>query len=104
MAKKDGPKARSTSERFEDERTLSAVEVAGYLEGLARGLREGAVSLGDESDGFRSSVASDVEVEVEARRRKRKSRIDLKLTFRATDDANAAAGDNRKLSPRFQTI
>jgi amphi-Trp domain-containing protein len=83
MAKKDGAKARPKSERFEVEETMTANDVAGYLEGLARGLREGTVVIGGESEGFRVAVASDLDFGVDARRGKRKSRIALTLAFRA---------------------
>jgi amphi-Trp domain-containing protein len=82
MAKKDGAKARPGSQRFEVEETMSANDAAAYLEGLARGLREGTVVLGGEPDGFRAAVASDVDFEVEARSGKRRSRIELTLAFR----------------------
>jgi amphi-Trp domain-containing protein len=82
MAKKDGTKARTRSERFEVEETMTMSDVASYLEGIARGLREGTVVIGGETEGFRASVASDVELEVEARHGKRKSRIALTLAFR----------------------
>jgi amphi-Trp domain-containing protein len=92
MAKKDGPKARPRSERFEVEHTMSTGELAGYLEGLAKGFREGTVVLGDEAGGFRAAIAGDVELDVQARSGKRKSRIELTLAFRADQDEVAPSG------------
>jgi amphi-Trp domain-containing protein len=83
MAKKDGAKARSRAERFEVEESMSAHDVAGYLEGLARGLRDGTVVIGGETEGFHAVVAGEVDFEVDARRGKRKSRIELSLAFRS---------------------
>jgi amphi-Trp domain-containing protein len=91
MAKKDAAKGRAKAERFEVEETMTPHDVAGYLEGIARGLREGTVVIGGETEGFRASVVSDVELEVEARRGKRKSRIALTLAFRG-EAPEVAAG------------
>ena len=90
MAKKDGAKGRQKPGRFEVEQTMSTSEVAGYLEGLARGLRDGTLVVGDEAQGFRTPVDGDVDLEVEARRGKRKSRLALSLAFRATTGSVAA--------------
>ena len=92
MAKKDGAKSRSRSERFEVEQTMSAGDVANYLEGLARGIREGTVAFGEDSDGFKSAITSDVDFELAARRGKRKSRVALTLAFRTgtPDEASSA--------------
>jgi amphi-Trp domain-containing protein len=103
MAKKDGAKARSKSERFEVEETMTSNDVAGYLEGLARALREGTVVIGGETEGFRAAVSGDVEFEVDARRGKRRSRIALTLAFRAEQadgsDASARAEPSTEEEP-----
>jgi amphi-Trp domain-containing protein len=82
MAKKSGAKSRTRAERFEVEQTMSPGDVADYLEGLARGIRDGSLAFGQDSDGFKSAIASDVDFELEARRGKRKSRVALTLAFR----------------------
>ncbi len=109
MAKKDGAKSRNKSERFEVEETMSAADVAGYLEGLATGLREGAITIGGETAGFRVAIAGDVELEVEARHGKRKSRIELSMAFLAetpdaAEDASEASGDAGAEAPPEATI
>jgi amphi-Trp domain-containing protein len=83
MAKKNG--ARTKTLRFETEATMSADEVAGYLEDLAQSLRAGSVEVGEGPEGVRVAIESDVELEVEARRGKRKARIELTLAFRAAE-------------------
>ena len=72
---------------------MSAADVAGYLEGLAKGLREGTVVIGDEPEDFRAAVTDDVHLEVDARRGKRKSRIELTLAFRAEKHAPRSAAE-----------
>jgi amphi-Trp domain-containing protein len=90
MGKKDGAKSRS--ERFEAEQTMTPAGVAEYLEGIARGLRDGTLALGPDGDGLRIPVASSAELEVEARRGKRKSRLALKIAFRAEDSIGDGGG------------
>jgi amphi-Trp domain-containing protein len=93
MAKKDGAKSRR-SERFEVEDTLSAPDVAGYLEAVARGLREGAVVLGEQGESLTVSVSRNVDFEVAAKRSKRKARVRLTLSFRQEKPAEAEADGN----------
>ena len=102
MAKKDGGKSRNRSERFEVEQTMTRADAADYLEGLARGLREGNIALGEDSNGFRASIAPEIDFEVTARRGKRKSRVAMTMAFRtdgaapetqATEDPGEPRGD-----------
>lgn len=81
MSKKSADKKRRKPERFEAEDRLAAGEAAAYLEKIARGLRDGAIVLG-EDEGFRVEVGGRVDLEVRARSRKKKARIKLRLTFR----------------------
>jgi amphi-Trp domain-containing protein len=90
MAKKDGAAKRTKSERFEVEDKMSPGDVAGYLEGIAHGLREGSIVLGEQGESFRVAIAGDIELEVAARHAKRRSRIDLKLRFRRHDDEDTS--------------
>lgn len=98
MAKKDGARNRSKSERVELEETLSASDVAAHLESLAKGLREGAVVLGKRGD-FRAPVTGDVDLEIEGRHGKRKSRIELTLAFRRENSDEATPGDEGEPVP-----
>ena len=93
MAKRDGGKTRQKSDRVEYEQTMSASDVASYLEGLARGLREGNVALGDGTRGFATAISGDVELTVQGRRGKRRARIDLTIAFRGDNGSSTATGD-----------
>ena len=103
MAKKDGNKGRPRSERFEVDDVMSAADVAGYLEAVAKGLREGNVALGEQGESFSVPVTGDVDFEVEAKHGKRKSRIELTLRFRqektaepGPDEASTPEGDSSR--------
>jgi amphi-Trp domain-containing protein len=63
---------------------LTAADVAGYLEDLARGLRRGQVALESGSDYVDLSVGGDVAVELEARSNpdKGRSSIAIRLDWR----------------------
>lgn len=102
MTKKDGAGKRAKAQRFEVEDSMSPGDVAGYLEGIAIGLREGTVVLGEQGESFRAAVAGEIEMEVEARQGKRRSRLDIKLRFRhgpADDDSASDDDDDAPAAP-----
>ena len=93
MAKKDDSQSRSRG-KLELEQTMSTSEVAGYLETLAQGMRDGVVYVEDDAEGFRFPVIGTVDVEARARQGKRKTRIKLSLAFRADQSGEAPEPSN----------
>jgi amphi-Trp domain-containing protein len=71
---------------------VSAEEAAGYLETLARSLREGRALFesGDKSVGLELGPSLKIELEAETDPEKGKSSIELSLSWRAAEPAVAA--------------
>ncbi len=71
---------------------VSAEEAAGYLEALARSLREGRALLesGDKSISLELGPSIKLDLEAESDPAKGKSSIDLSLSWRAAEQAVAA--------------
>jgi amphi-Trp domain-containing protein len=101
MSKKDGAKNHNRPRRFAADDALSATDAAEYLEAIARGLREGAVILGEQNERFVAPIGGDVDFEVAAKHGKRRARIKLALSFRQAKPvkADAAAGSGHEPAP-----
>ena len=102
MAKKNGSKPRRR-ERMELDQTMTSSEAAGYLEAIAKGLRDGVVYFENDAGGFSFAVNGSVAVELEARQGKRKSRIELTMAFRSQRKEDPS-DDGKDEKPPANTI
>jgi hypothetical protein len=76
-------KSKSRRIRIEHEAELVPEDTALYLEGLARGLRDGRIALYEGAPAFEIDAGSNILIEGRTRQRRRGMRIDLRVSLRA---------------------
>jgi amphi-Trp domain-containing protein len=92
MSKEDkGEKGEKDKVEFQFEKVADVQEVAGYLEALAKNLREGRVSFEAGEERITLTPDGEIFLEIEAERKRQSSKVKLSLAWKTLAPPKPAA-------------